>query len=201
MNRLDLFRSANVNRLEILLVPGVLTTDLFALHSDSDICFQVMPKVRFCFFLLQSQCNLIKKPCSIFNNLKCSEVQSCYKNQPLYISSPYSIKKHAVIEARICLCRSQQHQDPRMHFQFNGKVSTEFCGPQVMMPQKQEKISGVCAQSPKENGYCGLSLNYTNSLSEFRKAVPFCWEGVKSERNNWRYQTENLSVWCVFVFL
>lgn len=50
MNRLDLFRSANVNRLEILFVPGVLTTDLFALHSDSDICFHVMPKVRFCFF-------------------------------------------------------------------------------------------------------------------------------------------------------
>lgn len=39
MDRLDLFRSANVNKLDVRLMPGVLTTDPFVLHLDSVYAF------------------------------------------------------------------------------------------------------------------------------------------------------------------
>lgn len=47
MNRCDLFRNAKVSRLDVHFVPGVLPTDLFVLHLDSDTHFHMMPKVRF----------------------------------------------------------------------------------------------------------------------------------------------------------
>lgn len=78
MNGHDLFRSANVSRLDVQFVPGVLTTDLFVLRLDSDTHFHVMPKVRF-FFLLWSWSDLIKKPRSVFDNLECTKIRHCYK--------------------------------------------------------------------------------------------------------------------------
>jgi len=47
MSRHNLFRSADVNRLGVHFVPGVLMSDLSVLHLDSATHFHRMLKVRF----------------------------------------------------------------------------------------------------------------------------------------------------------